>query len=154
MDAWTATSSEPGPTQVHYPAPPANLRAGRGCGPSMPWAGSRPRPPGGQVRWQLRMRGLQPLQSGVPANCWGWAESCDLLSSQVTAGSLLAAWPLRQEPGRWGDRTERGEAGGQGMATGSRVERPRMRPGGGGRGAVREGPKSRQWGGPGRGKSS
>lgn len=37
------------------------------------------------VRWQLRMRGPQPLQSRAPASCWGWEESCDLLSSHVTA---------------------------------------------------------------------
>ena len=136
LDAWTATSWESGPTWVHYPAPPANLRAGRGCRPSMPWAGPRSHPPSGQVRLKLRMRGLQPLQSRVPASCWGWEESCDLLSSHVTAESLLAAWPLRQEPGRWGDRcrTERGEAGGQGMATGSRMKGLRMRAGGEGGG--------------------
>lgn len=49
--------------EVLLPAPLPSLREGRRSSGWMLCVGPRPRPPGGQVRLQLRMRGLQPLQS-------------------------------------------------------------------------------------------
>ena len=93
--------------------PLPSLRGSSGGGAAAPGCAGLVRGPArplGRCTCSCACAACSLCRTRVSANLWGWEESCDLRLGHVTAGSLLAAWSLRQEPGRWEtDAEQRGE---------------------------------------------